>query len=775
MNPYAEKAWNPGALSQTCVWSANIASQDWRGRSTGEASKGFAISAVPRNARDDDMTFSRRCALAGIASWVLMAAAAQSMAQTSPPPTDTPLRPSQRNWTPRADNREALTVYLDAIAMAHLDQRRARVDTLSSQAQAEAYQAAFRLDAARLMGGLPEARTPLRAQTVGAISLDGFSLERVVFESQPGFHVTANVYVPAAPGVHAAVLLTPGHGADGKARDGVQAQIAAHLAKRGVLVMFYDVLGHGERLQTFDPDRGVARAGGATGEHTMAFQQTLPTGDNPARYFVWDAMRGLDYLSSRPDVDAARLGALGCSGGGMVSAYLAALDMRVKAAAAGCYISDFEHMIPTYGPQEAEQSLPDFIARGHNVTDWLLAAAPRPFAIISTHDDSFPLGGAEAAYEDARRFYSLFDAEDHIQWIVGPGGHGAFAPIASQIVGFFLKVLNGDELPVVMDEVQLPLSEDLLVTETGQVSTAFKAQTVQTLNRQRADLLRPRALPAGGAGPDARTDLAGRIRNVARVTAVPGDHAPRVVFLQRDQRQGYRIDAIRMSSEPGITLDGFYARHDGAPRPAIVLLTDETPETLRQAGGLIDQYAERGWNVFALRPRGWGGSEEVKSALVGDWGLLSLRALLVGKTVPGMRMDDAVQAINWLVAQPSVDADRIAVHGSGVMGPVALQTGVLDPRVQRIILEGALASYRDIVDAPVSLDTPEVNLPGVLKQYDLPDLVAAMPPGSVIVSSPLDSRGRALDAARRQALFGRSSVVLSPSLFDGSQAAAYRP
>ncbi|WP_292034304.1 MULTISPECIES: alpha/beta hydrolase family protein [unclassified Brevundimonas] len=723
---------------------------------------------------------SRRCALAGVASWFVLATAVQAMAQvpmtaSHPTRSEGGQRPSQRNWTPRADNREALTDYLDAIAMAHLDHRRARVDAISDQRQAEAYQASFRLDAVRLMGGLPEARTPLRARTVGAISLDGFSLERVILESQPGFYLTANVYVPATPGAHPAVLLTPGHSADGKVRGGVQAQIAAQLARRGVVVMFYDVLGHGERLQTFDPDRGVARAGGATGEHTLAFQQTLPIGDNPARYFVWDAMRGLDYLSSRPDVDATRLGTLGCSGGGMVSAYLAALDPRVKAAAAGCYISDFEHMIPTYGPQEAEQSLPDFIARGYNVTDWVLAAAPRPFAIVSTHDDSFPLGGAEAAYEDARRFYRLFGAEDQVQWIVGPGGHGALAPVAPQIIGFFLKTLNGDEAPVVMDEVRIPAPEDLLVTSTGQVSTAFEAQTVQTLSRQRADRLRPPALPAGGTGPEARAELARRIRDVARVTAAPGAPAPSVAFFQRDQRQGYRIDALRISSEPGVILDGFYARHEGASRPALVLLTDESPEALRQAGGLIDQYAERGWNVFALRPRGWGGTEEVKSALVGDWGLLSLRALLVGKTVPGMRMDDAVQAINWLVAQPSVDASRIALHGSGIMGPVALQAGVLDPRVQRIFLDEALASYRDIVDAPVSLDTPEVNLPGVLKHYDLPDLVAAMPPGSVVVSSPVDSRGQALGAARRQALFGRPSVVLSPSLFDRSQAAAYRP
>lgn len=722
----------------------------------------------------------RRCALAGVASWFVLAAAVQAGAQTPPPTSqeaqsDNGVRSSQRNWTPRADNREALIAYLDAIAMARLDQRRARIDTLTDRAQAETYQEAFRLDAARLMGGLPETRTPLRARTVGAVALDGFSIERVIFESQPGFYVTANLYVPAVAGVHPAVLLTPGHNADGKARGGIQAQMAAHLAKRGVLVLFYDVLGHGERLQTFDPERGVALAGGATGEHTMAFQQTLPIGDSPARYFVWDAMRGLDYLSSRPDVDPMRLGALGCSGGGTVSAYLTALDPRVKAAAVGCYVSDFEHMIPTYGPQEGEQSLTDFIERGYNVTDWVLAAAPRPFAIVSTYDDSFPLGGAEAAYQDARRFYGLFGAEEQIQWIVGPGGHGALGPIAPQIVSFFLKALNQDAAPVVMDEVRLPAPEDLLVTSTGQVATAFKAETVQTLSRLRADQLQPPSLRSGGTGPDARIELAGRVRDVARVVAVPGGPAPRVAFFQRDQRQGYRIDAIRMTSEPGVALDGFYARHEGAPRPAIVLLTDEAPETLRQAGGLIDQYAGRGWNVFALRPRGWGGAEEVKSALVGDWGLLSLRALLVGKTVAGMRMDDAIQAINWLAAEPSVDAGAIAVHGSGVMGPVALQAGILDARVRRIILDSALASYRDIVEAPVSLDTPETNLPGVLRQYDLPDLVAAMPPGAVVISSPVDSRGLALDDVRRQALFGRAGAVLSPSLFDPAQAAAYRP
>lgn len=729
------------------------------------------------------MSILYRSALVGAASTMALAvisfaecAQARSLlAPQEPAASVSQGRPSQRNWTPRPDHREALIQYLDAIAMTHLDRRRERVDAIADRGQAEAYQSAFRRDVLQLMGGLPETRTPLQAVTVGTVALEGFRLERLVFESQPGFHVTANVYVPDRAGPHPAVLLTPGHSADGKVRGGVQAQMAAHLARRGVVVMFYDVLGHGERLQTFDAERGVALAGAATGEHTMAFQQTLPVGDHPARYFVWDAIRGLDYLVSRPDVDASRLGAFGCSGGGTVSAYLAALDPRVQAVAAGCYVSDFEHMIPTYGPQEGEQSLPDFISRGHNVTDWVLAAAPRPFAIVSTHEDSFPLGGAEAVFGDARRFYGLFDAEDQVQWIVGPGGHGALGPSMPQIVSFFLKTLKDDHAPVEMDEISLPAPEDLLVTSTGQVSTAFNAQTVQTLSRQRADQLRPPSLAADHGGQERRADLAQRIRQVARTTATPGDVAPRVTFFQRDQREGYRIDAIRMASEPGIVLDGFYARHDDGPRPVIVLLTDETPETLRRDGGLIDQYARLGWNVFVIRPRGWGGSEEVKSALVGDWGLLSLRALLVGKTVPGMRMDDAIQAINWLAAEPSADMQRLAVHGSGVMGVVALQVGIIDPRVQRIVLDRSLATYRDIVDAPVSVDTPEVNLPGVLAQYDLPDLVAAMPAGTVIISSPVDSMGEVLTTDRRQALFGRSGAVLSQALFDPAQSAAYRP
>src|SRR4029077_8100582 len=122
--------------------------------------------------------------------------------------------------------------------------------------------------------------------------------------------------------------------------------------------------------------------GGPTGEHGEANVPPLLIGENVARYMINDSMRGIDYLTARKDVDAARIGAFGCSGGGTATAYLAALDDRVKVAATACYITSFQELLPSdTGVQEAEQSLPGFLAEGLDIPDWVELAAPKPYAI----------------------------------------------------------------------------------------------------------------------------------------------------------------------------------------------------------------------------------------------------------------------------------------------------------------------------------------------------------------------------------------------------------
>jgi hypothetical protein len=164
-------------------------------------------------------------------------------------------------------------------------------------------------------------------------------------------------------------------------------------------------------------------------EHAEAGVQTMLIGEHISRYFVWDAMCSLDYLQSRSDIQPDRIGSYGCSGGGTVTAYFAALDLRVKAAGVGCYLTSEQQLLVSHGPQDAEQSIPGFIAAGLDFPDWVELFAPKPYAIISTTEDMFPYAGAKATYEEAKRFYTVLGTADRLHWIVGPGGHGNLGPL----------------------------------------------------------------------------------------------------------------------------------------------------------------------------------------------------------------------------------------------------------------------------------------------------------------------------------------------------------
>src|SRR4029077_12675594 len=202
------------------------------------------------------------------------------------------------------------------------------------------------------------------------------------------------------------------------------------------------------RLQYLDTATGKSAVGGPTGEHSQAALADDLTGEHISRYFVWDAMRAIDYLASRKEIDTQRIGAFGCSGGGTVTAYLAAFDPRVKAAATACYITAFQDLLaaPT-GVQEAEQTIPGFIAAGFDFADWVELAAPRPYAIVSTTNDMFPYAGAQRTYEEVKRIYELYGAADQLQWITGPGAHGALGPSHPEILAFFTRALNNSSAP----------------------------------------------------------------------------------------------------------------------------------------------------------------------------------------------------------------------------------------------------------------------------------------------------------------------------------------
>ncbi|TXT29404.1 MAG: Uncharacterized protein FD138_2430 [Planctomycetota bacterium] len=308
-----------------------------------------------------------------------------------------------------------LEVYLKQQAYAAIDRRKEAFEKLKSQAACRVWQEERRAFFLRQIGGLPE-RTPLNPKIVGTLKGEGYRVENILFESRPEFHVTANLYLPLTPAPWPGVIVPCGHSHDGKAAGGYQ-RICILLARHGMAAMCYDPVGQGERYQMLDLTRERTHFENAphvpvphpnvrclcTDEHTTMGLSCLLLGSNVAQYRIWDGMRAIDYLQSRSDIQADKIGCTGNSGGGTLTAYLMALDDRIVAAAPVCYLTSFRRLIDTSGPQDAEQNIFGQLAFGMDEADYLTMRAPRPTLICAgTRDVTFDISRSRRASRDAR-------------------------------------------------------------------------------------------------------------------------------------------------------------------------------------------------------------------------------------------------------------------------------------------------------------------------------------------------------------------------------------
>jgi cephalosporin-C deacetylase-like acetyl esterase len=653
--------------------------------------------------------------------------------------------------TQSLDPRQQLIGYLNSLATSHLNERAQTIARITTRAAAERRRADVRSRIVTLIGGLAERPSSLGVKPMGTVAGDGFQMEKIAYESLPGFWVTANVYVPTGrPGPFPAIVYAPGHGPGGKTEAW---SWGGNFARNGIILLAYDPLGQGERLQYYDPETKASTIGNPTGEHGEANIGPLLIGDTVARYMVNDGMRAVDYLIGRSDVDRTRVGAFGCSGGGAATALLAAVDARVAVAASACYITSFAALLPSpTGVQEAEQSLPGFISSGLDFPDWVEAFAPKPYAIVSTEDDMFPFAGARQTFGEAQRIYGLYDARDRLQWITGPGGHGNLTPIAPSIIAFFVKHLAGRDDPPAFTPLRPERPADMIVTPTGQVATAFAGETMASLNRTRASGVAAQpAVVKGTAGlAQLQTRLKTQIRTLTGAVQRPGTTHTTVTMGQQTQNDGYTVRNISMKSDAGMELNGLIALPARAGRkPAALLMDSQGKDALAKPGGVVERLAQEGVVVMAIEPRPTPpGTESLKSPYLGLFNLLSLRAFLVGRTIVGLRIDDVLRAMDWLTSRS--DVQTVTVHGVGPHGIVALHAAVLDRRIERLVMENSLVSYRAIVDQPIHREVSEVVIPGVLRHYDTDDLLLATFPRPVQVISPVDALGAPLteEAAR---------------------------
>jgi cephalosporin-C deacetylase-like acetyl esterase len=618
-----------------------------------------------------------------------------------------------------------LVPYLTATGDAQLAKRAQAIAAITTKAEAERRQANVRKTILDLVGGLPATTGRVHIKRFATVEDDGFRIENVAYETAPDYWVAANVYVPNGTGPFPAIVVVPGHG-PGKAR---QYSWGAAFAKSGIVTLSIDAMGQGERLQHLDPATGKSKIE-PLGEHEHANQTALLIGQHVARFWFADGIRGVDYLIGRGDVIPDRIGTFGCSGGGTAAAYLAAVDTRIRVAAISSFITSFHALMPGNGPQDAEQTLPRFLASGLDFADWVELAAPRPLAIVAFEQDFFPIAGAAATYDEAHRFYSLLGAADAVRFIRGGGGHCNLGPVMPEVMGFLVQHLKGPDAPVPAVERRQPASADsLTVTPTGQVSTSLGSASIEDLVRR-------------DASAPARTDVRRDARQLPGVVAAAAE-TPRVTTSPLRTMAGFRLESVRLDSEPGITLDGVLAIPDGAGKHPAVISMDASPLDTTAQSVELARLAASGHVVLAFHPRGVLGEPppHPEQLALGQYMPLLLRAVVVGKTLVGMRVDDTIRAVSWIRTRGDVDPSSIELRGTGALGIVALHAAALDDRITSVAISKTLVSYRMALDAELHRNLSESLIPGVLRRYDLPDLVAAIAPRRVTIEDPVDALG----------------------------------
>ncbi len=589
----------------------------------------------------------------------------------------------------------------------------------------QARQQQLRADFARLVGDFPE-RTPLNARTVGSIVsiYPQYRIERVVYESRPKHRVTANLYLPADTSKPVPGVLVPcGHSANGKASEAYQS-VCILLALNGCAALIYDPIGQGERNQLPDP------IGHGTNEHTLVGVGSLLVGRSTGHYRIWDGLRSMDYLASRPEVDPTRLGCTGNSGGGTMTTWLMAIDKRISVAAPSCFITTLERLFKTIGPQDCEQHFPGQGPAGIDHADLITMRAPKPTLILAAKQDFFDFGGTRTAAKEAEAVYRVLGQPERTGLFSYDDEHGFSQPRRQAAVHWMRRWLLDDDRPVAEPPLKLQADAALRVTSSGQVVQEFAdEQTVVDFNRKRTAELREQRSEAWSVlSPSQRIEVIRRAMNLPR----PASAAVEVEPFGEADVAGLVASKLVIKSADGFPLPALHFKPgDHAEKHPLVILVDSAGKTAEIGEqGVIVKLVEEGCAVLAVDLRGYGETADSKKAgskYQNEGFRTSMLAMHVGRPLLAQRTSDLLTAVAYAAALPDVDISDLRVIASRRAGPIALHAAALDDRITSLVLRDSIRSWEDdVVARPGDSQLLELVVPGVLEHYDLTDLAAML-------------------------------------------------
>lgn len=562
-----------------------------------------------------------------------------------------------------------------------------------------------------VLGGLPDWEGELNPQVTGVVQKEGYRIEKIIFQSLPGFYVTCNLYLPEGQGPVPGILFACGHAREAKAYP-VYQQVCLDLVANGFAVLAVDPLGQGERLQYWRDGKEDVNWG--TTEHTYAGIKCSLLGMSIARYFCWDLTRALDYLCTRSEVDSTRIGITGNSGGGTQTSYMMLLDERIKAAVPCTYITSRAAYLGTGQAHDMEQNLFEAISHSPDHDDFLASFAPKPVLVGAVESDFFNVEGAVRSVERARRIYRLYNAEDKIQLAVVPGTHGYRPGLREAAVNWFRAHLLGLEPDFRTQDPAAHAPEVLYCTKTGQVLGDFpQATTIHDLMVAQLEKSKVSFSPT-------------LVEKTLGHPRLKGSKYPRIIANQL-VADGITQEKIFFWSEKGILVSGLLFQTPETKADPVLLLLEEGTNGVEASWELITTILAEGRTVFLFDPRGMGAVTSRQVTARGGYPYhfyeteyrLSCDAQMLGTSLVGMQVADVLRGIEYLLERTGKEKVVLAGRGKGaLLATLAAPFG----QVSQLRLSPLPESFAQVIKKRLCRLERVPLLFGPLNSWDLPDI-----------------------------------------------------
>lgn len=582
----------------------------------------------------------------------------------------------------------------------------------------------------RCIGGMPSSDAPLNPRVTGSVEGNGFRVEKIIFEPRPHVYATANLYVPnGITEPRGAVLLLCGHREQAKHCDEYQT-VCHYMVHSGLVVMSLDPVGQGERFGFYNPESKQAPMTSVT-EHENVGRQCMPLGDSLARYMLHDAVRAIDYLCTRPEVDPNRIGVTGHSGGGTQTSLVMMYDQRIAAAAPGGFIMNRPYFLLTGKAQDAEQKWPGFSALGFDHEDIVLAMAPRPVRVLATTYDSVPIEGPRHTVAVNRRFWEMFGVGEDLDIFEDENVHRFTIPLARAAAQFFSKHLLEGTAVHSNEEIKLIPAEQLRCTQSGQVIGELEhAQNTHVENMERLAIFEKsrQALSEN----DRKKRAIEWLRKSVYLDRQPCDLNPR----PSGGGEVANLWVIRKIwwSQTGLLnhcLQFFDSKLAGNKLPVTIGIWDGGSSQLEVHAKWIEETCAYGRIAMVLNPTGIGpllphlnSPTDKPFKRFGMMDRYTDEMMWLGDSMAAIRTYDVLRAVELATGSTNIDPSDIRLYGSGRYAIYAGLASLLDDRVQNVYMENRMNSISDWIKEPFYDETDSLSFifPGMLRYFDLPDM-----------------------------------------------------